>query len=356
MAAKVTLQDIADELGLSRNTVSKAINNTGILADTTRDRVLLKAQEMGYKQFSYMRFKDGFTASSDTLGAAQEHAADTKKGGLIALLFTGLLGESHFSATMIDRFQHDLSELGFSMGMYRIMGEELAACRLPSALDQSSLSGIMSIEVFDPAYCRMLSGLNLPYLMVDGPVSIFEGSFAADQLLMDNQTHIYEFMREMKDRGKTRIGYIGEIRHCQSFYERYSAFRQSVLAFSLTDCGSITGAPKEGCSGTGYRDYLLASLRSMKQLPEVLICANDFVALDTLYALKKMHLSVPKDLWLCGFDDAPEAKLISPQLTTIHIHSQIMGQEAVSLLYSRILNPDKNFRTVYTETDLIFRA
>ena len=38
MAGRVTLQDIADELGLSRNTVSKAINNTGILADNTRDR------------------------------------------------------------------------------------------------------------------------------------------------------------------------------------------------------------------------------------------------------------------------------------------------------------------------------
>ena len=48
MADRVTIQDIADELGVSRNTVSKAINNTGILADTTRERVLKKAIEMGY--------------------------------------------------------------------------------------------------------------------------------------------------------------------------------------------------------------------------------------------------------------------------------------------------------------------
>lgn len=43
MADRVTIQDIADELGVSRNTVSKAINNTGILADATRERVLKKA-------------------------------------------------------------------------------------------------------------------------------------------------------------------------------------------------------------------------------------------------------------------------------------------------------------------------
>nr|WP_296908416.1 LacI family DNA-binding transcriptional regulator [uncultured Marvinbryantia sp.] len=54
MAGRVTIQDIADALGVSRNTVSKAINNTGILADSTRERILQKAVEMGYKQFSYL--------------------------------------------------------------------------------------------------------------------------------------------------------------------------------------------------------------------------------------------------------------------------------------------------------------
>ena len=46
MAERVTIQDIADALGVSRNTVSKAINNTGILADATREKVLKKAMEI----------------------------------------------------------------------------------------------------------------------------------------------------------------------------------------------------------------------------------------------------------------------------------------------------------------------
>ena len=50
MAERVTIQDIADALGVSRNTVSKAINNTGLLADATRERILRKAADMGYKQ------------------------------------------------------------------------------------------------------------------------------------------------------------------------------------------------------------------------------------------------------------------------------------------------------------------
>ena len=54
MKKKVTIQDIADALGISRNTVSKAINNSDGLADATREKILQKAVEMGYKQFSYV--------------------------------------------------------------------------------------------------------------------------------------------------------------------------------------------------------------------------------------------------------------------------------------------------------------
>ena len=44
MAQRVTIQDIADALGLSRNTVSKAINNSGTLADSTKEKILLKGE------------------------------------------------------------------------------------------------------------------------------------------------------------------------------------------------------------------------------------------------------------------------------------------------------------------------
>ena len=70
---------------------------------------------------------------------------------------------------------------------------------------------------------------------------------------------------------------------------------------------------------------------------------------------KELNISVPRDVYLCGFDDSQESKLITPSLTTIHIHSQIMGFAAVHLLISRIKEPYLNYRTMYTETNLIYR-
>jgi len=100
---------------------------------------------------------------------------------------------------------------------------------------------------------------------------------------------------------------------------------------------------------------LTEQFRKLNTLPDVFICANDFIAIDTLQVFKKLGISVPKDVCLCGFDDSPESRVMSPTLTTIHIHSQIMGFSAVHLLMSRIKEPALNFRTIHTETSLIYR-
>lgn len=349
MAQRVTLQNIADELGLSRNTVSKAINNTGILAESTRARVLRKAQEMGYKQFSYMEFREDMGAE---LKSALMVPSSEKKE--VAVLMAGLVGSSHFASPMLESMQKELSELGYSMSMYRIMPKELDSLQLPGALDLDNTAAVLCIELFSVPYCRMLAGLKIPLLMVDGPVTILDGSVPADQLLMDNQKNLYAFAAEMKRRGKTRIGFIGDFRHCQSFYERYSAFRQAVDLYGLQDTETIT-LPDDQMERSDYISALRTAISSIKKLPDVYICANDFVAIDVMRILHSLNLRVPEDIWLCGFDDAPEARIVTPQLTTVRIHGRSIGHMAVNLLLSRIHSPESDFRTVYVSTDLIFR-
>ena len=104
MADRITIQDIADALGISRNTVSKAINNTGILADATREKVLKKAAEMGYKQFSY------FTAAD--LDKRELFVPDSSKKGEIVLLTTVFWGINYFISSIIDLFFIYMSWLG----------------------------------------------------------------------------------------------------------------------------------------------------------------------------------------------------------------------------------------------------
>lgn len=348
MAERVTIQDIADALGVSRNTVSKAINNTGVLADATREKVLQKAMEMGYKQFSYI----------NVTGAVRKAPPETSAGE-IALFFTGFIGNSHFSSTMLDKFQRELSQMGYSLTMHRISPEMTDARQLPSSYRREQTAGIVCIEIFDRGYAELLCDLDTPILFVDTPVIGLGEPLRADCLYMENQSGIYRFVQEMLRRGKKRIGFIGEYLHCQSFFERYMGYRNALYLLGLPCeekwCFTGNKAGIRMPDSRDYQEYLEECLRSTDSLPDVFVCANDFVALDVLQVFKRLDIAVPDDVWLCGFDDSPESKLVTPPLTTIHIHSQILGFSAVHLLISRIKEPSLNFRTMHTETRLIYR-
>ena len=58
---------------------------------------------------------------------------------------------------------------------------------------------------------------------------------------------------------------------------------------------------------------------------------------------------------LLGFDDSTESRIISPTLSSVHIHSQAIGFSAMELLISRITEPDMNYRKMYVESTLVYR-
>ena len=346
MATRVTIQDIASELQLSRNTVSKAINNTGVLADATREKILRKAAEMGYKQFAYLPlFQEG---AAKTAGLSIL-PSDKRE---IAMLTTQFLSSSHFSSMMLDRFQSEIDHLHSGMTIHRISPIELKEKKLPSSLDIQRTAGIICFEVFDYDYAQMLCDLDVPLLFVDTPVMEMRPPLKADRLYMENRIEIQNAVAHMVQRGKKRISFAGDKNHCQSFFERYMAYKDAMEYFGLTEGLSTCAMP------SGQQNYpvsLYETIRRFKTMPDAFVCANDFVAMDLVKALNELGYSVPDDIWVCGFDDSQEASYFSPHLTSIHIHEQIMGYTAANLLMTRIEEPSLNYRTVYTETNLILR-
>ena len=346
MATKVTIQDIASELQLSRNTVSKAINNTGVLADATREKILRKAAEMGYKQFAYLPLFQEDTAK------AAEHSILPSDKREIAMLTTQFLSSSHFSSMMLDRFQSEIDHLHSGMTIHRISPTELKEKKLPSSLNIQRTAGIICFEVFDYDYAQMLCDLDVPLLFVDTPVMEMRPSLKADRLYMENRTEIQNAVAHMVQRGKKRISFAGDKNHCQSFFERYMAYKDAMEYLGLTEGLSTCAMP------SGQQNYpvsLYETMRRFKTMPDAFVCANDFVAMDLVKALNELGYSVPDDIWVCGFDDSQEASYFAPRLTSIHIHEQIMGYTAANLLMTRIEEPSLNYRTVYTETNLILR-
>ena len=342
MKKRVTIQDIADALGFSRNTVSKAINNSDGIADSTRDLVLQKAAEMGYKQFSYIKIASSVQTSLSSFPEASEGATE------IALFTASFLSNSHFASTMLDRLQQDLTALGYTLNTHRVTEDNLGALTLPITFSEERTAAILCVEMFNRRYSEMICRLGLPVLFVDAPAKIDGISLPADQLYMENTAGITRFVNDMLKQGFRKIGFIGNYTHCQSFYERYLAFRCAML---------MAGVPTEDRYIIKANDYgeIAERLAGLRSLPDIFICANDFLAIDAMHILRALGRSIPEEVQLCGFDDASESKLIAPQLTTVHIHTQSMAFSAMQLLMTRIKEPSLDYRIAYTETELIYR-
>ena len=249
---------------------------------------------------------------------------------------------------MQDKFKMQISQLGYTMNTHRVTPEDFVRKTLPITLHLEQVRGIVCIEMFDWDYDEMLCGLDIPILFVDGPSRRNGKSLPADQLYMDNITETTKFVNDMLAKGRTRIGFVGDYDHCQSFYERYTAFYLAVAmaGYSVDPAFVIKH---------NHLEEMQPVIDSMKALPDVFICANDFVATDLLQALAAVGKRVPDDVLICGFDDSAESRLSKPPLTTVHIHTQIIAFTAVHLLISRIQEPSLDYRTVHTQTDLIYR-
>lgn len=342
MKKRITIQDIADALGISRNTVSKAINNSEGLAESTRDKILQKAVEMGYKQFSYVN------SLKDIQENAQKSQEERVYKGEIALFTTIFLTSSHFASLMIDKLQQELSGLGYTLNTHRVSPENIRDRTLPITFSPERTAGIICFEMFNWDYDQMVSNLDIPVLFVDGPAKLGGRTLPADQLYMENTTGIYQLVSDMLKAGKRRIGFIGNYCHCESFFERYLAFRGAMM---------LANEPvqEKYIIDENHAELMNPKLRNLEELPDLFICANDFVAIEAMQVLREMGKKVPDNVMIVGFDDSAESILVSPSLTTVHIHTQIMAYSAMHLLISRIEDPSLDFRTVYTETYPIWR-
>lgn len=342
MSKRVTIQDIADALRISRNTVSKAINNMDGVADATREKILQKAVEMGYKQFSNVGVLSGSLPSHD------ESEQEDPFRGEIALLTGSFLNHSHFASPMLDIIQNEFSKLGYVMNTHRVTEENLASGTLPVTVHLDQVKGLLCIELFDWAYDSMLCDLGLPILFVDGPAKVDGRSLPADQLYMNNTTAITQFVRDMLDSGRNRIGFVGEQHHCQSFFERYCA---CYLAMSLA------GNPMEDRFTINYHNLeeLRDAIDAMEELPDVFVCANDFAAWDTMYALAAVGKQVPEDVMICGFDGTLSISWPSNPLTTVITPTSQLGIYAANILLRKVAHAEPSGSITYLRSTPEFR-
>ena len=334
---RVTMQDIADACGLSRNTVSKIFNGRGAVPDATRRMVLERAQELGYHH---------------SIKEIPEKSEISPKN--IALFTSHMPTDYHFGTFFVPAFAGQLSRVGYTLMMYQLSPEDLRLGRLPGHVNLDQTAGIVGIELFSKNYVDMLCKLNLPTIFIDSYSGANTASLKYDLVSMENIASTIALTQHVIAAGARQIGFVGDTGHCNSFHERWLGFCAALRRADIPLNRSVCILDRDGPQ---YSDpaWLLSQLRMMHSLPDAFICANDFIAIQLMTALKQHGVSVPDEVMVAGFDGTPQSAVLEPSLTTVQIPSADIGRIAAENLLKRIKHPSRPFCCTYVKTTPLWR-
>lgn len=333
MKNKVTIQDIADALQLSRITVSKVLNNSPNVSADTRKIVLQKVKEMNYKAINYTSY--------------QTEPLQMKSFAFVMHMAPDAF---HIGSSIITQLQQELRKKNYTLTLHTITQEDIDSMTLPPNLNKAQVAGIICLEMFHEEYSKLLCSLDIPLLFIDACVNFSALGLHCDLLMMENRTSVYKMLTFLCRKYKLdSMGFVGDKDHCLSFRERYEGF-----FLAANTCG-IETKPYQIIAEDhfyGQEGWLAKQLRQMEKLPELFFCANDMLAQTLIQDLNELGYQVPRDIIVCGFDGLPTRNPLLNNLATVRIPTKELGCYAANLIFSRMQRPERLSSTTYLPTEI----
>ncbi len=334
---KITMQEIADALDISRVTVWKVFNNYPGVSDSLSEQILNKAQEMGYfrqKQSGRQSIPD--TNSSDIASAKTE---------MTVSVVVSRPESSMFWMNIIHQIAKELGSSDINLMYTYLPSKTSDGYSLPSVLTNGTLQGIIVLNVYDHDLLCMLNDLKIQKVFLDMVPSIPEDTLSGDLFLLEGKSTVRRLTESIIKKGRTDIGFVGDIEYAKTNYDRYEGYLSAMNQQKLS-------VKKEVCLIHSIGIYTYAEeinefLSSLKQMPGAFVCASDFVAHFVLKYLNANNFKVPDDIAVSGYDGTTEYIDQADYLTTVQVQTRELGKRLVRQLLFRIANPDFPLEVTY---------
>lgn len=304
--SKITIFDVADRAGVSYSTVSRVVTGQRHVAPRTRDKVESAMAELGYVA---------------DLRARSLAGGRTRMVGVL----TAELASS-FVTEIVKSIDRELSQRGYDLILctthVRNTTEREYVAQLTNGLVEGLVILLPSAQRF---YLPALQARDFPHVMVD-----FDELDERSLIIRSaNKQGAIEATNHLLELGHRRIGFVEGDKGLSSGRERFEGFGE---ALSSAGVGLDASLVVEGDwrDESGYRAGL--DLLQRPNPPTAIFAANDVMALGLMRSAHELGIRVPADLSLVGFDDVPEARLLTPALTTVRQPLSEIGRLATQLL------------------------
>lgn len=299
---RLTIYDLARITGLSSGTISRAFNENTKIKAATRELVLRKAMEVGYRPHAGAR--------------AMSHGRTRRWGLLLPHLQNPRYSELMEQLDNDARQRSTLLLLGLSHYNATIEAD------LASHWASGEVDGIISNNCTDVMVFEKLQKREFPFVFLFGSPSLKFNSVTSDTTACCAQ-----LVERMFQAGHRRIGYISQLFPHLRLHSSFVGYRQALAAHKLPlDESLIFFGSSDHVAG----EEAWSRWRTSPQRPTAVLCFNDIVACGLIQSVQNDGYRVPLDLSVVGCDDIRMASFFN--LTTIRSNPVDISREVFSLL------------------------
>lgn len=328
MSFRPTIADVAREAGVSRQTVSRALNNKGEISGETLRRVREVIERLDYRPSSIARGLA--TRRTLTIGLvvpdiANPFFADISRGADDAAHAAG------YSLLLCNTVEDPRREAAILRLLEQrgVDGVVLCSSRLP----EDEL-----VDLVDHHAAAVLVNRKLP---------------GYSSVCVDDAWGAGVMVRHLLGGGRRTIGCLAGPSISYSGRERARGFAEAMVAAGRESVPALTVR----CTSLDPEGGRRAAVELLSARPDVdaIVCHNDLVALGALHACAEQGRRVPHDVAVVGADDIMLAALVTPSLTTMHIDRTAIGAIALQMLLDQVNQAAEACTTQVLRPELVVR-
>lgn len=295
----MNLEDVAKRAKVSTATVSRVLNDVGLVKSSTRARVLKAVRELNYHPNLHARTLAG--GKNRTLGMVVSNLENP----FFLDIFRALEAEAHRHKYEVIVANTDYRPQRLLASVHNMMG------RRPAGL-------AMIVSEMEPSLMAELAGVNIPIVVYD--VGATKANIT--NIRVNYGKGMQKMALYLHDLGHRKVAFVGHhtslgplnVRK-KSFVEMMAALSPEVEFTTMVDTDSPAGGRQ------ALRRILASGF-----VPTAVMCVNDYMAIGVLRELRDQGLSVPGDVSVTGFDNISLAEFTIPTLTTAHIPREKIGR------------------------------
>lgn len=330
---KVTIYDIARQLGVSTTTVSRALNDKPGIGKETRKVVKEMAAKMGFHP--------------NTLAASLRKKQTFTIGVIVPWI------NRPFISRLISGIEETTNEAGYNVLIAQSGDSFQKEVRNAHSLYANRVDGLivsLAMETRSYDHLRLFREAHIPLVLVDRTCDEFE----VDKVMIDNFQAAFAITEHLIKTGRRRIAHLAGAVHRNIYRLRLEGYQAALRHYGLFPDEDLiiyheVLSPEEAVKS-------MEQLLNRKTAPDALFAANDTAAVHALLYAKSRGIRIPEELAFAGFNDDPIASIVEPQLTTVYHPARNMGNKAAELLLKQIEQKDPSTKTVLVDTRLAVRA